>query len=218
MPVRLVDGPAGSTDRYGLEDMKFLARTQFGKRLVLLDALDAFEVIPPETEDGQEEKGGVQVNARGVEERPSGSSRILDGGKTEEHSDAKADDAGSVSTIGEETSEVSRLKRATRRGFGFLSVDQEMRLREASTGARDPEGIVYRADCQARKLCEEILISDPMLIIVAIEVSIQNLIKEVRETNELGKGAASKGSASPTGSNGSPSLLPRSSGSEGQSS
>ena len=30
MPVRLVDGPAGSTDRYGPEDMKFLARTQIG--------------------------------------------------------------------------------------------------------------------------------------------------------------------------------------------
>ncbi len=49
MPVRLVDGPAGSTDRYDLEDMKFLARMQFGKRLVLLDALDASDVIPPET-------------------------------------------------------------------------------------------------------------------------------------------------------------------------
>jgi hypothetical protein len=68
MPVRLVDGPAGSTDRYDLEDMKFLARTQFGKRLVLLDALDAFEVIPPETEDGRGEKDGTQANARGAEE------------------------------------------------------------------------------------------------------------------------------------------------------
>ncbi|MFN9901718.1 MAG: hypothetical protein ACK55Z_23625, partial [bacterium] len=36
MPVQLVDGPAGGTDRYDPEDMKFLARTQFGKRLVLL--------------------------------------------------------------------------------------------------------------------------------------------------------------------------------------
>jgi hypothetical protein len=157
MPVRLVDGPAGSTDRYGLEDMKFLARTQFGKRFVLLDALDAFEVIPPETGDGREEKDGIQADAQGVEERPSGSSRTPDGGKTEERPDNRAGNASSVDTTEEETSEVSRLKRATKRGFGFLSVDQEMRLREASTGARDPEGIVYRADCQARKLCEEIL-------------------------------------------------------------
>ncbi len=121
-----------------------------------------------------------------------------------------------MSTTGEETSEVSRLKNATRRGFGFLSVDQEMRLREASTGARDPEGIVYRADCQARKLCQEVLTTDPMLIIVAIEVSIQNLIKEVQEMIELEEGAANESSASPTDSDGSPSLLPRSSGSEGQ--
>ncbi len=49
--------------------MKFLAQTQFGKRLVLLDALDAFEVIPPETEDGREEKGGIQADAQGVEEK-----------------------------------------------------------------------------------------------------------------------------------------------------
>jgi hypothetical protein len=68
MPVRLVDGLAGSTDRYGLENMKFLARTQFGKRFVLLDALDAFEVIPPETGDGREEKDGIQADAQGVEE------------------------------------------------------------------------------------------------------------------------------------------------------
>jgi hypothetical protein len=107
MPVRLVDGPAGSTDRYGLEDIKFLARTQFGKRFVLLDALDAFEVIPPETGDGREEKDGIQADAQGVEEEPSGSGQIPHGGKTEEHPDTKVGDAGSVGTTGEETSEVS---------------------------------------------------------------------------------------------------------------
>jgi hypothetical protein len=196
--------------------MKFLARTQFGKRFVLLDALDAFEVIPPETGDGREEKDGIQADAQGVEERPLGSSRIPDGGKTEERSDSKAGGSESVGATGEETSEVSRLKRATKRGFGFLSVDQEMRLREASTGARDPEGIVYRADCQARKLCEEILTSDPMLIIVAIEVSIQNLMKEVQETKELEEGAASKGSTNPVESNRSPHRPPHLSGSGDQ--
>ncbi len=46
MPVRLVDGPAGSTDRYDLEDMKFLARTQFGKigKFPLKSCRQAFEV------------------------------------------------------------------------------------------------------------------------------------------------------------------------------
>ncbi len=195
MPVRLVSGLAGSPDRYDLEDMKFLARTQFGKRLVLLDALDASEVIPSETGDGQEEKDGVQTSAQGAEERPSGSIRTLDAGKIGERSGTEADDAGSANTTGEATSEVSRLKRAAKRGFGFLSVNQEMRLREASTGARDPEGIVYRADCQARKLCQEILTTDPMLIIVAIEVSIQNLMKETIESE---KSATGKSSVSPT--------------------
>ncbi len=101
---------------------------------------------------------------------------------------------------------MSRLKRATKRGFGFLSVDQEMRLREASTGARDPEGIVYRADCQARKLCQGILTTDPMLIIVAIEISIQNLMKEIRETSELDKATAGKSNINPIGSDKSPPL------------
>jgi hypothetical protein len=214
MPVRLVNGPAGSPDRYDLEDMKFLARTQFGKRLVLLDALDASEVIPPETGDGREEKDGVQTIAQGAEGRPSGSSRILDGGKMEERSGIKAGNAGSANTTEVETSEVSRLQRATKRGFGFLSIDQEMRLREASTRACDPEGIVYRADCQARKLCQGILTTDPMLIIVAIEISIQNLMKEIRETSESEKNAASKDSVSPFNANRSPPPLSCSSGSE----
>jgi hypothetical protein len=216
MPVRLVDGPAGGTDQYGLEDMKFLARTQFGKRFVLLDALDAFEVIPPETGDGREEKNGIQADAREVEEEPAGGDQIPHRSNTGELSVSKASSASSVDTTGEETSEVSRLKRATKRGFGFLSVDQEMRLREASTGARDTEEIVYGADCQARKLCEGILTSDPMLIIVAIEVSIQKLIKEVQETKELEEGATSKGSTNPIDSNRCTPPLPHSTGSESQ--
>jgi hypothetical protein len=75
---------------------------------------------------------------------------------------------------------------------------------------------VYGADCQARKLCEEILTSDPMLIIVAIEVSIQKLIKEVRETKKIEEGAASKGSTNPVDSNRCTPPLLHSSGSEGQ--
>jgi hypothetical protein len=67
-----------------------------------------------------------------------------------------------------------------------------MRLREASTKARDPEEIVYKADCQARKLCQGILTTEPTLILVAIEISVQNLVKEVRETSELEKATACK--------------------------
>ncbi len=90
-----------------------------------------------------------------------------------------------------------------------------MRLREASTGARDPEGIVYRADCQARKLCQGILTTDPMLIIVAIEISIQNLMKEIRETSELEKATAGKSNINPIDSDKSPPPPPRSSKPEG---
>jgi hypothetical protein len=82
MPVRLVIGPAGSPDRYNLEDMKFLARTQFGKRLVLLDALDASEVIPPKTGDGLEEKDGVKTSAQEGEEMPPGASGSKTGARS----------------------------------------------------------------------------------------------------------------------------------------
>ncbi len=81
MPVRQVIGRAGSSNKYDLDDMKFLARTQFGKRLVLLDALDASEVIPPETGDGLDEKDGIKTSAREDEKMPSGSIRIQEGGK-----------------------------------------------------------------------------------------------------------------------------------------
>jgi hypothetical protein len=103
MPVRLVIGLAGSPDRYDLEDMKFLARSQFGKRLVLLDTLDASEVIPPETGDGQEENDSVKTSARGAEEMPSGSIWIQDGGKIKERSDTEAGDAESANPTGEAT-------------------------------------------------------------------------------------------------------------------
>ncbi len=173
-------------------------------------------MIPPETGDGREEKNGIQADAREVEEEPAGGDQIPHRSNTGELSVSKASSASSVDTTEEETSEVSRLKRATKRGFGFLSVDQEMRLREASAGARDTEEIVYGADCQARKLCEGILTSDPMLIIVAIEVSIQKLIKEAQETKELEEGATSKGSTNPIDSNRCTPPLPHSTGSESQ--
>ncbi len=150
-----------------------------------MDALDASEVIPPETGDGLDEKDGVKTSAREDEKMPSVSIRVQEGSETGKRPGTEAGDARSKTPTEETTSEVSRLNRAVKRGFGFLSVDQEMRLREASTEARNPEGIVYRADCQARKLCQGILTTDPMLILVAIEISIQNLMKEVRETSEL---------------------------------
>ncbi len=89
-----------------------------------------------------------------------------------------------------------------------------MRLREAGTGARDPEGIVYRADCQARKLCQGILTTNPLLILVAIEISTQNLMKEIRETSELERATAGKSNINPIDSDKSSPPPPRSSGPE----
>ncbi len=76
MPVQQFIGPAGSLDQYDFDDMKFLARTQFGKRLILLDVLDASEVIPPETGDGLHEKDGAKTSAREDEKTLSGSIRV----------------------------------------------------------------------------------------------------------------------------------------------
>ncbi len=197
LPDALSNEKESASRTTSLDDMKFLARTQFGKRLVLLDALDASEVIPPETGDGLDEKGGVKTSAREDEKMPSASIRVQEGGETGKCPGTETGGTRSKTPTEETTSEVSRLKRAMKRGFGFLSVDQEMRLREASTEARDPEGIVYRADCQARKLCQGILTTDPMLILVAIEISIQNLMKEIRETSELEKVTAGKSNINP---------------------
>ncbi len=171
-------------------------------------------MIPPETGDGLDEKDGAKTSAREDEKMPPGSIQIQEGGKTEERPGTETGDARSGNPAEETTSEVSRLKRATKRVFGFLSVDQEMRLREASTGARDPEGIVFRADCQAGKLCQGILTMDPMLIIVAIEISIQNLMKEIRKTIELEKATAGKSSINPIDSDKSSPPPPCSSGPE----
>ncbi len=34
-----------------MEDTRLLEQTQYGKRLILLNAIDAYELIPPEVED-----------------------------------------------------------------------------------------------------------------------------------------------------------------------
>jgi hypothetical protein len=66
-----------------------------------------------------------------------------------------------------------------------------------------------------RKLCQEILTTDPMLIIVAIEVSVQNLMKDIREASESEKSTTDKSGLSLINSNRSPPPLFHSPGSEG---
>ncbi len=69
----------GRQDRDEMEDARFLAQKQFGKRLVLLNAMDAYELIQPEGEDEEYEETG----ARG---RPVVTQEMLD---QEERKDAK---------------------------------------------------------------------------------------------------------------------------------
>jgi hypothetical protein len=49
--VRQAEQMASGQDQDNLEYAKFLIQTQFGKRLIVLDGLNAYEVIPPKTGD-----------------------------------------------------------------------------------------------------------------------------------------------------------------------
>jgi hypothetical protein len=66
-------------DREEIEDARFLAHTQFGQRLVLLNAMDAYKLIPPKREDKEYKETG----ARGG---PMATKELLD---QEERKDAR---------------------------------------------------------------------------------------------------------------------------------
>jgi hypothetical protein len=51
MPVRQASRLTERQDKEEVDDMRFLARTQFRKRLLLLPCTEAFEVIPPERDE-----------------------------------------------------------------------------------------------------------------------------------------------------------------------
>ncbi len=51
MPVRQASRITERQDKEDLDDVRFLARTQFGKRLMLLHSTDAYEIIPPEKDE-----------------------------------------------------------------------------------------------------------------------------------------------------------------------
>jgi hypothetical protein len=50
----------GRQDLDAIEDTRLLAHTQYGKRLILPNAIDAYELIPPEVEDEDCEKPGAR--------------------------------------------------------------------------------------------------------------------------------------------------------------
>jgi hypothetical protein len=51
MPVHQACRLVGRQDQGDMEDTRLLAQTQFRKRLVMLSATDAYELIPPELAD-----------------------------------------------------------------------------------------------------------------------------------------------------------------------
>ncbi len=51
MPVSLASHITERQDKEDIDDMRFLARTQLGKRLLLLPCMEAYEVIPPERDE-----------------------------------------------------------------------------------------------------------------------------------------------------------------------
>jgi hypothetical protein len=63
MPVRQASRLTDSQDPDDLKSVMFLAKMQFGKRLILLDALDAQEIIPPE---GNYETNGKERTTEGA--------------------------------------------------------------------------------------------------------------------------------------------------------
>ena len=72
MPVRQASRLTERQDDAKIKDRRLLARTQFGKRLLLLPCVEASEVIPPEEDD---EDGYTE---RGVSRDPMATTRMLD--------------------------------------------------------------------------------------------------------------------------------------------
>jgi hypothetical protein len=77
-PVRQASRLTERQDKEDVDDMRFLARTQLGKRLLLLPCTEAFEVIPPE---GDEEEWFTEV---GVSRGPSTMVKMLEQDKKED--------------------------------------------------------------------------------------------------------------------------------------
>jgi hypothetical protein len=80
MPVRQASRLTERQDNAKIKDKRLLARTQFGKRLLLLPCVEASEVVPPE-EDNED-----WYTERGVSKDPTATTRMLD---QEEKEDAQ---------------------------------------------------------------------------------------------------------------------------------
>ncbi len=78
MPVRQASRLTERQDNAKIRDKRLLARTQFGKRLLLLPCVEASEVVPPEEDDED------RYTERGVSRDPMATTRMLDQEETED--------------------------------------------------------------------------------------------------------------------------------------
>ncbi len=72
MPVKQASRLTERQDNAKIRDKRLLARTQFGKRLLLLPCVEASEVVPPEEDDED------WYTERGVSKDPMATTRMLD--------------------------------------------------------------------------------------------------------------------------------------------
>ncbi len=72
MPVRQASRLTERQDKEEVDDMRFLARTQFGKRLLLLPCEEAFEIIPPEKDEEE------WFTEKGVSRGPTTTAKMLE--------------------------------------------------------------------------------------------------------------------------------------------
>ncbi len=72
MPVRQASRLTERRDETKVKDRRVLIQTQFGKRLLLLPAVEASEVIPSEEDDDD------GYTERGISRDPTASTRALD--------------------------------------------------------------------------------------------------------------------------------------------
>jgi hypothetical protein len=70
MPVRQTCRLVGRQDWDAMEDTRLLAQTQFSKRLVMLNAIDAHELIPPEMGDEEYEEPGAKGGPLATQKMP----------------------------------------------------------------------------------------------------------------------------------------------------
>ncbi len=80
MPVRQASRLTERQDKEDIDDIRFLVRTQFGKRLLLLPCAEAFEIIPPEKDEEE------WFTEKGVNRGPTTTAKMLE---QEEKEDAR---------------------------------------------------------------------------------------------------------------------------------